>query len=146
MKPSESTSKHFVHCALEVWSALYPNKSFGFKNKNIISYFMVVMLYVELVLMRKVDWRLLLTRNKGDRMEYEEKDLLDNFSSFQQNVGIGFVLDVHGANQNTSRFTKTIHDEDSKGKKICFIKKQIQVCIRRSWILACQDWRGIFKM
>jgi hypothetical protein len=56
VKPSESTSKHFVHRALEVWSALYPDKPFGSKNKNIISYYMAVMLYTELELKRKVDW------------------------------------------------------------------------------------------
>jgi hypothetical protein len=56
VKPSESTSKHFAHRALEVWSALYPEKPFGTKNKNIISYSMVAMLYAELELKRKVDW------------------------------------------------------------------------------------------
>jgi hypothetical protein len=56
VKPSESTSKHFAHRALEVWSALYPEKHFGTKNKNIISYSMVAMLYAELELKRKVDW------------------------------------------------------------------------------------------
>jgi hypothetical protein len=32
------------------------------------------------------------------------------------------VLDAHGANQNTSRSTKTVRDEDSVGKAICFAK------------------------
>jgi hypothetical protein len=41
MKPSENTSKHFVHRALEVWSTLYQEKPFGSKNKNIISYSMM---------------------------------------------------------------------------------------------------------
>jgi hypothetical protein len=56
VKPSESTSKHFAHHALEVWSALYPDKPFGSKYKNIISYSMAAMLYAEMVLKRKVDW------------------------------------------------------------------------------------------
>jgi hypothetical protein len=55
MKPSESTSKFFAHRALEVWSALYPDKPSGSKNKNMISYSMAAMLYAELVLQRKVD-------------------------------------------------------------------------------------------
>jgi hypothetical protein len=44
VKPSKNTSKHFAHRALEVWSALYPEKPFGSKNKNIISYSMAAML------------------------------------------------------------------------------------------------------
>jgi hypothetical protein len=39
VKPKESTSKHFAHRALEVWSVLYPDKSFGPDNKNIIFLF-----------------------------------------------------------------------------------------------------------
>jgi hypothetical protein len=38
----------------------------------------------------------------------------DNFSTFQQNVGVG--------PRNTSRSTKTIRDKDSVGKAICFAK------------------------
>jgi hypothetical protein len=101
VKPSKNTSKHIVHCALEFWSPLYLEKPFGSKNKNIISYSMVAMLYVELELKRKVDWRTLLPRNKGDRTEYAERDVPDNFSTSQQNVGIGPALDAHGANRNT---------------------------------------------
>jgi hypothetical protein len=56
VKPSENTSKYFAYRALEVWSALYLDKSFGSKNKNIISYSMAAMLYAELELKRKVDW------------------------------------------------------------------------------------------
>jgi hypothetical protein len=122
VKPSESTSKYFAHRALEVWSALYPNKPFGSKNKNIISYSMAAMLYAEMELKRKVDWRTLLTRNKGDRAEYAERDVPDNFSTVQQNVGVGPALNAHGANRNTSRSTKTIQDKDSVGKAICFAK------------------------
>jgi hypothetical protein len=122
VKPSENTSKHFAHHALEVWSALYPDNPFGSKNKNIISYSMAAMLYVELELKRKVDWQSLLTRNKGDRTEYAERDVPDNFSTFQQNVGVGPALDAHGANQNTSRSTKIVRDKDSVGKAICFAK------------------------
>jgi hypothetical protein len=55
VKPMESKSKHFAHRALEVWSTLYPDKPFGSKNKNIISYSMAAMVYTELVLKRKVD-------------------------------------------------------------------------------------------
>ena len=55
VKLSESKSKHFAHRALQVWSALYLNKSFDPNNKNIISYSMVTMVYVEIELKRKVD-------------------------------------------------------------------------------------------
>jgi hypothetical protein len=56
VKPSKNISKHFAHRAFEVWSALYLDKPFGSKNKNIISYSMAAMLYAELELKRKVDW------------------------------------------------------------------------------------------
>jgi hypothetical protein len=108
VKLNESKSKHFEHHVLEVWSALYPNRPFGSKNKNIISYSMAAMLYVELELKRKVDWRTLLTRNKEDKTEYAERDVPDNFSTFQQSVEVGHALVVYGANQSTSRATKTI--------------------------------------
>ena len=55
VKPKESKSKYFVHRALEVWSALYRDKSFGLNNKNIISYSMAAMVYVEIELKKKVD-------------------------------------------------------------------------------------------
>jgi hypothetical protein len=67
IKPSESKSKHFVHRALEVWSTLYLDKPFGPNNKNIISYSMAAMVYAEIELKRKVDWRTVFTRNKEDR-------------------------------------------------------------------------------
>jgi hypothetical protein len=50
VKPGESKSKHFVHRALEVWSALYPDKPFGPNNKNIIFYSMAMMVYAEIEL------------------------------------------------------------------------------------------------
>jgi hypothetical protein len=56
VKPSESKSGHFAHRALEVWSALYPDKPFGPNNKNIISYSMVAIVYAEIELKRKVDF------------------------------------------------------------------------------------------
>jgi hypothetical protein len=55
VKPGESKSEHFAHRALEVWSALYPDKPFGPNNKNIISYSMAAMVYTEIELKRKVD-------------------------------------------------------------------------------------------
>jgi hypothetical protein len=63
VKPSESTLEHFKHRVLEVWSTLYSERTFGPKNKNIISYSLTTILYVELVLKRKVDWRMVFTRN-----------------------------------------------------------------------------------
>ena len=48
IKSSEIKSKHFAHRVLEVWSALYPDKFFGPNNKNIISYSMATMVYVEI--------------------------------------------------------------------------------------------------
>jgi hypothetical protein len=117
IKPGENKSKYFAHRVLEVWSALYPDKPFGPNNKNIISYSMAAMVYVEIELKRKVDWRIVFTRNKEDRMEYTKTDVPDNFSFFRQNVGVGPVLDAR-----TSRSTKTVWDEDSMGKTICFAK------------------------
>jgi hypothetical protein len=46
----------------------------------------------------------------------------DNFSTFQQNVGVGPALDAYGANRNTSRSTKTLWDEDSVEKAIRYAK------------------------
>jgi hypothetical protein len=98
VKPSENKSKHFEHCALEVWSVLYPKKPFGSKNKSVISYSLVVMLYAELELKRKVDWRTVFSRNKEDRMEYAERDVSDNFSTFPQNAEVGPMLVVSTSN------------------------------------------------
>jgi hypothetical protein len=122
VKPGESKSKHFAHRALEFWSALYPDKPFGPINKNIISYSMAVMVYVEIELKRKVDWRTVFTKNKEDRTEYAKANVLDNFSFFQQNVGVGPALDARGANRNTLRSARTVRDEDFVGKAICFTK------------------------
>jgi hypothetical protein len=88
VKPGENKSKHFAHHALEVWSALYPDKSFGPNNKNIISYSMAAMVYAEIEMKRKVDWRTVLTRNKEDRTEYAKSDVPHNFSFFPKNVGV----------------------------------------------------------
>jgi hypothetical protein len=62
------------------------------------------------------------TRNKEDRMEYAKANVPDNFSFFRQNVGVGPVFDARGANRNTSRSMRTVWDEDSVGKAICFAK------------------------
>jgi hypothetical protein len=122
VKPKESTSKYFAHRALEVWSVLYPDKPFGPNNKNIISYSMVAMVYAEIELKRKVDWRTLLTRNKEDRTGYTKANILDKFTFFQEKVGVRPVVDARGANRNTSRSTRTVRDEDFVGKTICFSK------------------------
>jgi hypothetical protein len=122
VKPGESKSKHFVHRALEVWSALYPNKPFGPNNKNIISYSVAAMVYAEIELKRKVDWRTVFTRNKEDRTEYAKANVPDNFSFFPQNVGVGLALDARGSNRNTLRSTRIVQEKDSVGKKICFAK------------------------
>jgi hypothetical protein len=122
VKLGESKSKYFAHRALEVWSALYPNKPFGPNNKNIISYSMAAMVYAKIELKRKVDWRTVFTRNKEDKTEYAKADVLDNFSFFPLNVGVRPALDTRGANRNTSRSTRTVRDKDSVGKAICFAK------------------------
>jgi hypothetical protein len=98
IKPGECKSKHFAHRVLEVWSTLYPDKPFGLNNKNIISYSMVAMVYAEIELKRKVDWRTVFTKNKEDRTEYAKADVPDNFSFFLQNVRVGPALDARGAN------------------------------------------------
>ena len=101
VKPNQSKSKYFAHRAFEVWSALYPNKSFGLDNKNIISYSMATMVYAEIELKKKVDWRTIFTRKKEDRMEYAKADILDNFSFFQKNVEDTPAPDTRGINQIT---------------------------------------------
>jgi hypothetical protein len=122
VKPKESKSRHFAHRVLEVWPVLYPDKSFGPNKKNIISYSMAAMVYAEIELKRKVDWQILLTRNKEDRTGYAKADIPDNFSFFQEKDGVRPALDALGANQNTSRSTRTVQDEDSVGKTICIAK------------------------
>jgi hypothetical protein len=83
---------------------------------------MAAMVYAEIELKKKVDWRTVFIRNKEDRTEYAKADVPDNFSFFPQNVGVQPALDAHGANRNTSRSTRTVRDEDSVGKTICFAK------------------------
>ena len=122
VKPGESKSKYFVLHAFEAWCALYPDKSFGLNNKHIISYFMAVMVCVEIELKRKVEWQIVFTKNKEERTKYAKADVLDNFNFFQQNVRVGHALDARGANRNTSRSTKTIWDEDFVEKIIYFAK------------------------
>ena len=124
VKPKESKFKYFEYRALEVWSALYPNKSFGPENKNIISYSIMVMAYAEIELKKTVNWQTVLTGNKEDRMEYTKADIFDNFNFFRQNVGNGPVPDARGANQNTHRSKKSVQDKDSVGKAICFKKSK----------------------
>jgi hypothetical protein len=85
---------------------------------------MVAMVYAEIELKRKVDWRTVFTRNKEDRTEYAKADVPDNFSFFPQNVGVRPPLDARGANRNTLRSTRTVRDEDSVGKAICFAKSK----------------------
>jgi hypothetical protein len=91
VKPKKSTSKHFAHRALEVWSVLYPDKPFGPDNKYIISYSMAAMVYAEIQLKRKVDWQTLLTRNKEDRTGYAKADIPNNFTFFHKKSG----FDLH---------------------------------------------------
>ena len=124
VKPKQIKSKHFAHCVLEVWSALYPNKPFGPDNKNIISYSMVAMVYAKIEPKKKVDWQLVFTKNKEDRTEYTKADILDNFSFFRQNVVDGPTSDAHRANQSTLQFNKLVQDGDSVGNAICFEKNK----------------------
>ena len=124
VKPKESKSKHFAHRALEVWSALYPNKPFGPENKNIISYSMAAMVYAEIELKKKVDWRTVFTRKKEDRTEYAKADIPDNFSFFPENVEDGPVPDARGVNRSTLRSDKSVQDGDSVGNAICLEKNK----------------------
>jgi hypothetical protein len=64
------------------------------------------------------------TRNKEDKTEYVERDVLDNFSTFPRNSDVGPVLVVTAANQSTSRATKTIRNKDSAVKAICIAKSR----------------------
>jgi hypothetical protein len=148
----ESKSKYFAHCALEVWSVLYPDKPFGPNNKNIISYSMAAMVYAEIELKRKVDWRTLLTRNKEDRTGYAKVDIPDNFNFFQEKDGVLLRL-MH------VQPIKTLPDlREQYGTKILWEKqfalqkadpglktKRVRAH-QRSWTVPSQAWRGISKM
>jgi hypothetical protein len=103
VKPSESTSKHYAHCALEVWSVLYPTKPFGVKNTNIISYSIAAMLYAKLKLKKKVDWRTLFTKKKNDRADYGQRDVPDNFSTASIDAKVGVVVTVLATNPSSSK-------------------------------------------
>jgi hypothetical protein len=76
------------------------------------------MLYAELVLKRKVDWRMVLIRNLEDRTEYAELDIPDNFGIPPANIEEGAALVVHAGNLGTSSGTGTEHDKDSIGRVI----------------------------
>jgi hypothetical protein len=52
-RPWTCNDDHFIHRAEEVWRALFGNR---LKNKGLFNYGLVVMVYVELKLERKVDW------------------------------------------------------------------------------------------
>ena len=124
IKMKESKSKLFVHCALEVWSALYHDKLFGSDNKNIISYSMAAMVYAKIELKRKVDSQTILTKNKKDRTEYAKTDIPENFNFFRQNIGDGPIPHAHASNRNTLRSKKSIQDGDFVGKTIFFEKNK----------------------
>ena len=66
------------------------------------------MIYAKIEFKRKVDWQIILTRNKEDKTEYTKADIPDNFNFFWQNVGVGPTPDACKANQNTVRSTKSI--------------------------------------
>jgi hypothetical protein len=78
--------------------------------------------------------------------------VLDNFSTFQQNVGVGPTFDAYGANQNTSRSTRTVRDEDFVEKEICFAKSGSRsedkegANASRKLDISLPRWRGVFKM
>jgi hypothetical protein len=152
VKPSESTSKHFAHRALEVWSALYPDKPFGSKNKNIISYSMVAMLYAELELRRKVDWQSLLTRNKETERSMRKEMCLTTSILPKKMLG----LDLHLMHMEP---IETLQDLQKQYRTKILWEKQFalqkadpglrtkRVPVHQgSWTLACQGWKGIFKM
>ena len=118
--PSESALEHFTHRALEVWSALYPIRLFGHANKNIILYSMAAMLYVRLNLIKKVEWPMLVTKKKDDKMEYGHRDVPDNFGTSWGDAKVGATVVVHGANPSNSSSIEASHDKDSMDEVICF--------------------------
>ena len=85
---------------------------------------MMTMVYVEVELKRKVDWRTIFTRNKEDIMEYATGDIPGNFSFFQQNVGNGSIPNVCGIDRNTLQSKKSVRIADFMRKAICFDKNK----------------------
>ena len=59
---------------------------------------MAAMIYTQIESKKKIDWQTVVIRNKEDRMEYPKINILNNFSFFRQNVGVGLVHDAHKAN------------------------------------------------
>jgi hypothetical protein len=52
-RPWTCKDDHFIHRAEEVWQALFGNRE---RSKGLLNYGLVVMVYAELKLERKVDW------------------------------------------------------------------------------------------
>jgi hypothetical protein len=128
------------------------DKLFGPNNKNIISYSIAAMVYAEIELKRKVDWRTVFTRNKEDRTEYAKADVPDNFSFFDKMSGFNLRL-MHVEPIETLRDL-----QEQYGMKILW-KKQFALqkadpglrtkrvpTHQGSWTVPCQGWRGISKM
>ena len=82
------------------------------------------MIYIEIELKKKVDWWIVLIKNKEDKTKYAKADISDNFNFFRQNIGIGLAPNAYRANRNIVRSTKAVRDKDSVGKTIYFEKNK----------------------
>ena len=71
-----------------------------------------------------MDWQIVFTKCKEDKMEYAKANIPEYFSFFRENVGDGPALDARGANRNTLRSKKLVQDGDSVEKTICFEKNK----------------------
>ena len=78
------------------------------------------MVYAEVELKRKVDWRIVFTRNKENRTEYAKIDVLDNFSFSNKMLGLDLYLMHVEPIENSLKSTKIVQDKDSMEKTICF--------------------------
>ena len=78
-KPASCLSPHFVHRSVEVWRALFGDKSM---SKGRINYTIASMVYTELKLARKVDWSTYPgTVETPLVLPDGQKDILDTFVS-----------------------------------------------------------------
>ena len=101
---------------------LYPTKTFGFQNKNIISYSMVSVLYVEVQLKHKVERRTLFIRKNG-RTENGQRNVRDTFVTRSRDGEARAPIVVFTTNPSISRSTNiVVMDFDSTGLGVCLNK------------------------
>ena len=75
------TDPHFKHRVLEVTRVLFPGNE---KALTKSSYNLLAMVYVDLRLRRKVDWRTVVTKSKSSRTAYPHADIPDTYDAHHE--------------------------------------------------------------